>query len=72
MEAVHYMHEKGVCHRDLKPDNILINKHDPSKIRIIDFGIARRYLKTNPDNQFIKMYIKLTTQTGTLVYKVYY
>lgn len=34
------MHNAGVCHRDIKPDNIL---YDPikKKIKIIDFDIAR-------------------------------
>ena len=32
MEAVAYIHEKGVCHRDLKPENILIDEQDDLKI----------------------------------------
>ncbi|MCL4210086.1 MAG: protein kinase [Phycisphaeraceae bacterium] len=38
-EAVHHGHQKGVIHRDLKPDNILVDANGRS--RIIDFGVAR-------------------------------
>jgi serine/threonine-protein kinase len=37
-EAVQYMHEHGVIHRDLKPGNIMICSD--RTIRIMDFGIA--------------------------------
>jgi serine/threonine-protein kinase len=37
--AVAHMHEKGVIHRDLKPQNIMICKD--GSLRIMDFGIAR-------------------------------
>ncbi|MEQ8766268.1 MAG: tetratricopeptide repeat protein [Planctomycetota bacterium] len=38
-DAVHYGHQKGVIHRDLKPDNLLVDSH--GQVRLIDFGIAR-------------------------------
>ena len=37
--ALHYAHQKGIVHCDLKPGNILIDKN--GEVYISDFGIAR-------------------------------
>ncbi|HUU95486.1 MAG TPA: protein kinase [Phycisphaerae bacterium] len=39
-EAVGYAHSEGVVHRDIKPQNILIDAADQP--RIVDFGIAKK------------------------------
>jgi len=39
-DAVHYAHEHGVLHRDLKPQNVLLD--GAGAVRITDFGLAKR------------------------------
>ncbi|XP_051518709.1 myosin light chain kinase 2, skeletal/cardiac muscle isoform X2 [Myxocyprinus asiaticus] len=42
-EGVQYMHQMYVLHLDLKPENILLVNRSSSQVKIIDFGLARRY-----------------------------
>ncbi|MCK4340920.1 MAG: protein kinase [Phycisphaerae bacterium] len=38
--AIEYAHQEGVIHRDLKPQNILIDAH--GQAHIVDFGISKK------------------------------
>eukprot|EP01059_Diplonema_ambulator_P024492 TRINITY_DN4050_c2_g1_i2.p1 TRINITY_DN4050_c2_g1~~TRINITY_DN4050_c2_g1_i2.p1 ORF type:complete len:274 (+),score=78.52 TRINITY_DN4050_c2_g1_i2:49-870(+) len=41
IDAVRYLHGKGVIHRDLKPENLLFATRDSTQIKISDFGLAK-------------------------------
>ncbi len=41
LEAMAYVHAQGVCHHDLKPENIMICGHGAdASVKIIDFGMS--------------------------------
>lgn len=56
--AVQYMHSLGVCHRDIKLENILLDKDNNSKLT--DFGFASEVI-----NQQTKVLTLSSTYCGT-------
>ena len=42
-QGINYLHKQGICHRDLKPMNILVEDYNPRNdpyVKITDFGYA--------------------------------
>ncbi|MES0335894.1 MAG: protein kinase [Candidatus Magnetobacterium sp. LHC-1] len=47
--ALHYAHQNGIIHKDIKPANIMVI--DDSQIKIMDFGIATAETKTTDNSR---------------------
>lgn len=41
------LHENGFIHRDIKPDNILFEERNSNQVKLIDFGLSKKYLDKN-------------------------
>jgi WD40 repeat protein/tRNA A-37 threonylcarbamoyl transferase component Bud32 len=62
-DAVQHAHERGVVHRDLKPDNVLVTPDGHPKV--LDFGVARA---TDADIQAMTVVTEVGQIMGTLPY----
>uniref|UniRef100_A0A5B7A2P7 non-specific serine/threonine protein kinase n=2 Tax=Davidia involucrata TaxID=16924 RepID=A0A5B7A2P7_DAVIN len=51
--ALNYMHSVvGVCHRDIKPQNLLVNPHT-HQLKLCDFGSAKMLVRGEPNISYI-------------------
>eukprot|EP00730_Choanoeca_flexa_P006828 TRINITY_DN12228_c1_g8_i1.p1 TRINITY_DN12228_c1_g8~~TRINITY_DN12228_c1_g8_i1.p1 ORF type:complete len:448 (+),score=89.43 TRINITY_DN12228_c1_g8_i1:121-1464(+) len=48
-KALYYLHSANVLHRDLKPQNVLINSQSDCALAVCDFGLARVVDRSQPE-----------------------
>lgn len=51
-QALYYIHKKDICHRDIKPHNLLIN-FDKNILKLCDFGCAKILSKNEKNINYI-------------------
>ena len=52
LRSLAYIHSMGICHRDIKPQNLLL---DPARgiLKLCDFGSAKILVKGEPNVSYI-------------------
>lgn len=63
LSAIKHLHDHGICHRDLKLENIMFetsNTHKDPLIKVIDFGLAQYFNSSEQEMMY--------SRTGTPYY----
>jgi Tol biopolymer transport system component/predicted Ser/Thr protein kinase len=69
-DAVTGAHRKGITHRDLKPDNVMLA--DDGRVKVLDFGLAKLAEDLSPEEQQTALPTRTVTQEGKILGTVAY
>lgn len=63
LSAIAYIHSKNVCHRDVKPENIMMNDYnDLTSLKLVDFGLSAQNFDNFEDSNYCGTYFYMAPE----------
>lgn len=63
LSVIAYIHSKNVCHRDVKPENIMMNDYnDLTSLKLVDFGLSAQNFDNFEDSNYCGTYLYMAPE----------